>query len=258
MFEWPDFSCLDDVGVWIQLTTDTWDRRTAIPKVQFELLGQGPDGIEDYFKQLQRSLVGHTIHHTPPPYKYPHRLLFGDRERDLGDAMKIPDWFIAWADEHDITMRHQRDLTFLPDLKGRAHGVWGATRNRDGQTRRADVDANSDVWWEQLVRGNLPEGTVIPCGLTFDVADLGEGEKESFCIPDDVTIKGHLRLIGFSHLRDLPANLTVMGDLELRGAQIRRLPDGLNVEGILDLAGNAYPVEIPPGTQVRMWIEGGK
>lgn len=140
------------------------------------------------------------------------------------------------------------------DLRSRIGGRRAVSEIR----RLFDIKETSDSWWDQIVLGILPEGTIVEGDLTFNAGDLMELEKQNFAIPDNVTIQGNLRLIGFSHMTELPVNLTVTGDLELRGAQLRRLPDWLHVGGILDLTGNAHPVEILPCTRVGMWMEGGK
>ena len=54
-------------------------------------------------------------------------------------------------------------------------------------------------------------------------------------LPDNLTVVGYLDLSGTS-IEKLPDNLTVVGYLDLRGTPIEKLPDGLSVGGDLGLS----------------------
>ncbi|HDC1792225.1 TPA: hypothetical protein O7W21_004412 [Salmonella enterica] len=57
-------------------------------------------------------------------------------------------------------------------------------------------------------------------------------------LPDNLTVGGELDLRGTS-ITALPDNLTVGGELDLRGTSITALPDNLTVGGWLDLRGTS-------------------
>lgn len=119
-----------------------------------------------------------------------------------------------------------------------------------------DIEKSAHLWSEQIKLGLLPPNAVINFDLTFDYQEFDLLEEERFQIPDDTTIQGTLVLKNFEVLK-LPRNLRVTKDLVICSTQLRELPTGLWVGGILDLTGSTPNVKIPPCTNVGMWVEGG-
>lgn len=57
-------------------------------------------------------------------------------------------------------------------------------------------------------------------------------------LPDNLTVRGNLDLRGTA-ITELPNNLTVRGSLYIDGAQITALPDNLIVDGEIYICGTA-------------------